>query len=91
MQTYSPYCNFYNRDGTVSLEELENFLFPEHYENAANETGIVLELTRKALIQMIGLSGAAALGSDEAIFAEFVKLLKVKKSISSIFTLESQE
>lgn len=66
-----------NRDGTVTLEELEEFLFPEKSDDAANEIGIVLELTRKNLIRTISSTGAASVGSDDAILAEFIKLAKV--------------
>lgn len=69
--------DMFNRDGTVTLEELEEFLFPEKSDDAANEIGIVLEMTRKNLIRAISYTGAASVGSDDAILAEFIKLAKV--------------
>eukprot|EP01033_Poteriospumella_lacustris_P011117 gene11117-7908_t len=67
-----------NRDGTVSLQELEDFLFPPKSSDDANEIGIVLDMCRKALIRIIGSSGAASTGSDDALLAEFVKLSKIE-------------
>lgn len=75
-----------NRDGNVSLDELEDFLFPTSPHGSPSkaskeqtdghfETGIVLDFARRALIQL--LSGAAAAGSDEVILAEFTGLAKV--------------
>ncbi len=63
-------------DGTVSLSELEEFLFPDEPDSDGkiipNESGIVIDLTRKALIAH--LSSIAATGSDEAILEQFSAL-----------------
>lgn len=62
-----------NRSGKISLQELENFLFAQ--EEGKFESGMLIDLARKALVQLS--SGAAALGTDEALLAEFAKLGKV--------------
>ncbi len=36
-----------NRDGNVSLQELETFLFPEHEAELGHEIGVVISLSRK--------------------------------------------
>jgi Ca2+-binding EF-hand superfamily protein len=73
-----------NGDGSVSLTELETFLFPPHMGAAGaegqagggdvREIGVVIDFTRTAVRYHV--SSAAAMGSDEAILAEFAKLAK---------------
>jgi Ca2+-binding EF-hand superfamily protein len=70
-----------NGDGSVSIPELEAFLFPPHLTASdgpsgtdAREIGVVIDFTRTAVRYLV--SSVAALGSDEAILAEFAKLAK---------------
>ncbi|RYH19865.1 EF-hand domain-containing protein [archaeon] len=77
-----------HRDGNIRVVELEDFLWPKTASNKAGasssstaaaaepryESGIVIDLTRKALLHVLG---AAAAQGPEEILAEFAKLSKV--------------
>eukprot|EP01034_Spumella_vulgaris_P042709 gene42709-52983_t len=64
-----------NRDGTVTVAELEGFLWPPNASDGDyHELGYVIECTRKAAMRVV--STAAASGSDDAILLEFALLSK---------------
>lgn len=79
-----------NGDGSVSMSELETFLWPPHMNTADHnatgpgiysaasadfkEIGMILDFTRLAVRYHV--SSVAALGSAEAILQEFAKLAK---------------
>ncbi len=72
-----------NRDGNVSVTELEDFLFPDYRDHeisgdrgyVPNEAGVVLDLVRRELITHV--SSVAASGSDDAILEQFGNLSRV--------------
>ena len=81
-----------NRDGIITSQELEDFIWPMSFEETANsssalistpdsassndEFGLILTYVRKAVIRVVG--GAAAEGTDEALLAAFGAIAKSK-------------
>jgi hypothetical protein len=64
-------------DGTISIEELANFLFPEDVRQGNDleyEPGIIYDLARKALVR--SFSSVAAQGSDDSLLTAFANLAK---------------
>eukprot|EP01039_Chlorochromonas_danica_P006652 gene6652-7352_t len=65
-----------DRDGSISLEELKDFLWPLTRNQSNIEIGVIIDLTRKALRMRLGSAAAAAQGNEEALLEEFTKLAK---------------
>jgi hypothetical protein len=74
------FCFLFSSDGTISLEELANFIFPENISdkdspNFEYEPGIVYDVSRKALKRLV--SSVAAQGLDNMLLQQLANLSKV--------------
>jgi hypothetical protein len=80
----------FSSDGTISLEELANFIFPENISDKDSPTfeyepGIVYDVSRKALKRLV--SSVAAQGLDNMLLQELANLSKVINNSNMNFLL----